>query len=139
MWLSMEQNAHTELLEQKSNTSLTSARAASDTSNEEDELLNLLQQQAETLSPTTVSVASKESENASQRSQQKTSRRDITGIQVQPISVSLAFGAKSTLRGTPWEEALSGVSGRRSKKTGKPAQRSVKEMEIISFWTQFFG
>ena len=133
----MEQNAHTELLEQTSNTSLTSARAASDMSNEEDELLNLLQQQAETLSPATVSVASKESENASQRSQQKTSRRDVIGIQVQPISVSLAFGAKSTLRGTPWEEALSG--GRRSKKAGKPAQRSVKEMEIISFWTQFFG
>lgn len=108
-------------------------------SNEEDELLNLFQQQAETLSPATVSVASKESENASQTSQQKTSRRDIAGIQVQPISVSLAYGAKSTLRGTPWEDALGGITGKRSKKAGKPAKRSVKEMEIISFWTQFFG
>ena len=138
MRLFREQNVHTDLLEQKSITNLTSARAASDMSNE-DKLLNLLQQQAGKLSPATVSVASKESENASQRSQQKTSKRDITGIQVQPIRVSLAFGAKSTLRGTPWEEALSGVTGKRLKKAGKPIQRSVKEMEIISFWTQFFG
>ena len=138
MRLSREQNVHTDLLEQKSITNLTSARAASDMSNE-GKLLNLLQQQAEKLSPATVSVASKESENASQRSQQEASKRDITGIQVQPISVSLAFGAKSTLRGTPWEEALSGITGKRLKKAGKPIQRSVKEMEIISFWTQFFG
>lgn len=134
----MEQNVHTDLLQPQRSTSLTNARAASDMSNEEDELLKLLQQQEETLSPASVSVASKESEKASQRSQQKNSG-DITGIQVQPISVLLAFGAKSTLRGTPWEEALGGITGKRSKKAGKPTQRSVKEMEIISFWTQFFG
>lgn len=134
----MEQNVHTDLLQPQRSTSLTNARAASDMSNEEDELLKLLQQQEETLSPASVSVASKESEKPSQRSQQKNSG-DITGIQVQPISVLLAFGAKSTLRGTPWEEALGGITGKRSKKAGKPTQRSVKEMEIISFWTQFFG
>jgi len=136
MWLSMEQNVQTDLLEPQRSAN---ASAASDMSNEEDELLNLHQQQAETFSLAIVSVASKESENASKRSQQKTSRRDITGVQVQPNSVSLAFGAKSTLRGTPWEEALGGVTRPRSKKAGKPTQRTVKEMEIISFWTQFFG
>ena len=132
----MKQNFQTDLLEPQRSAS---ARSASDMSNEEDELPSLLQQQAGTLSPT---VAFKESENASQRNQ-KTSSRYITGIQVQPISVSPALGAKSTLRGTPWEEALGGVTrpqtGKRSKKAGKPAQRTVKEMEIISFWTQFFG
>ena len=135
----MELNVETDLLEPQSSTS---ASAASDMSNEEDELLNLLQQQADTFSPAIGPVASKESENTSQRSQQKTKSRDVTAIQVQPVSVSLAFGVKSTLRGTPWEEALGGVTpqtGKRSKKAGKPAQRTVKEMEIISFWTQFFG
>ena len=136
----MEQNVHRDLLEPQGRTSLTSERTASDMSNEQDELVTeLLQQQEETLSRASVSVAAKKSEKASQRSQQKTNSRDITGIQVQPISVLLAFGAKSTLRGTPWEEALGGISGKRSKKAGKPTQRSVKEMEIISFWTQFFG
>ena len=111
----MEQNVHTDLLEPQRSTSLTSARVASDMSNEEAELLNLLQQQEEILSPASVSVASKESKKASRRSQQKTNSRDITGIQVQPISVVLAFGSKSTLRGTPWEEALGGITGNRSK------------------------
>ena len=136
MKLSMEQNVQTNLLQPQRSAS---ASVASDMSNEEDELLNLHQLQSETLSPAIVSVASKKSGNTSRRSQQKTNSRDTSGIQVQPIGVSLAFGAKSTLRGTPWEEALGGVTRPRSKKAGKPAQRTVKEMEIISFWTQFFG
>jgi len=138
----MELNVETDLL--KSQRSRT-ASAASDISNKEikeDELPNLVQQPAQPLSPDIVSAESKESENTSQRSQRKTNIRHITGIQVQPISVSLAFSEKSTLRGTPWEEALGGVTqqtGNRSKKAGKTTQRTLKEMEIISFWTQFFG
>jgi len=138
----MELHVETDFL--KSQRSRT-ASAASDISNKEikeDELPNLVQQPAQPLSPDIVSAESKESENTSQRSQRKTNIRHITGIQEQPISVSLAFSKKSTLRGTPWEEALGGVTqqtGNRSKKAGKTTQRTLKEMEIISFWTQFFG
>ena len=137
----MEQNVPTDLLEPETSID-SSAVSESNEDQGHDELLNLLQQQAQALSPAIVSVASKESENTSQRSQQKTRNRDITQIQLQPISVSLAFSGKSTLRGTPWEEALYGATpqtGKRSKKAGKPVQRTVKEMEIVSFWTQFFG
>lgn len=138
----MELNVQTDLLKPQRSTT---ASAASDISNKEikeDELPNLVQQPAQPLSPDIVSAASKESENTSQSSQRKTNIRHITGIQVQPISVSLAFSEKSTLRGTPWEEALGGVTpqtGNCLKKVGKTTQRTVKEMEIISFWTQFFG
>ena len=132
----MEQNVQTDLSEPQRSASTS---AASDMSKEEDELLDLHEPQAGTLTSAIVSVTSNEGENASKRSQQKRSKREITGIQVQPISVSLAFGAKSTLQGTPWEEALGGATRPRSKTARKPTQRTVKEMEIISFWTQFFG
>ena len=138
----MELKAQTDILEPQRSTSASAASNISNKEIKEDELPNLVQQPAQSFSPDIVSAASKESENTSQRSQRKTNIRHITGIQVQPIRVSLAFSEKSTLRGTPWEEALGGVTqqtGNRSKKAGKPTQRTVKEMEIISFWTQFFG
>lgn len=141
MWISLEQNVQTGPLEPERSMN-PSAASESNEDQRRDEPLILLQQRAQALSLAIVSVASKESENTSQRSQQKTRSRDITRIQAQPISVSLAFGGKSTLRGTPWEEALCGATpqtGKRSKKARKQDQRTVKEMEIVSFWTQFFG
>ena len=67
-------------------------------------------------------------------------------IQLQPISNSLCFGGRSTLQGTPWEDALYSSnkkskqpSEKCSKNTGKRDKRSVKEIKIAAFWKQFFG
>lgn len=67
-------------------------------------------------------------------------------IQLQPIGNSLCFGGRSTLQGTPWEDALYSSnkkskqpSEKCSKNTGKRDKRSVKEMKIAAFWKQFFG
>ncbi|KAL9976069.1 hypothetical protein ACROYT_G013312 [Oculina patagonica] len=141
MWISMAKNVQTDLLEQQRSMSPSTASASSEGQGHDD-FLDLLQRQPQTLLSTVVCVTSKENENTSRRSQEKTESQDLPRIQPQPISVSLAFGGKSTLRGTPWEEALCGdtpQTGKRSKKAGKPVQRTVKEKEIVSFWTQFFG
>ena len=137
----MEHNVQTDFLEPQGSKRSSTASASSKDQGPDDPL-NLLQQQSQTLSPAAVCVASKESDKTSHRNQQKTRSQDIARIQPQPIRVSLAFGGKSTLRGTPWEEALCGATpptGKRSKKAAKPVQRTVKEAEIVSFWTQFFG
>lgn len=141
MWISMEKNAQTDLLEPQRSISPSTASVSSEGQGPDD-FLDLLHRQPQRLSPPVVCAASKENENTSHRIQQKTESQDLPRIQPQPISVSLAFGGKSTLRGTPWEEALDGATpqtGKRSKKSGKPEQRTVKEKEIVSFWTHFFG
>ena len=141
MLSSMEQNVQTDPLEPQRNTSPSTALASSEHQGPDD-YHDMLQRQPQTLSPAVVSVASNEDDNSSQRSQQKTGSQDVARIQPRPISVLLAFGGKSTLRGTPWEEALCSDTprtGKRSKKAGNPVQRTVKETEIVSFWTNFFG
>lgn len=138
----MEKNVETNLLEPHRNTGPSTASVSSGEDLRPDDLLDLLQQQSQTCSPAVVCVASKENDNSSHTSQQKTASQDIAQIQALPISGLLAFGRKSTLRGTPWEEALCGETpqtGKRSKTAGKSAHRTVKETEIVSFWTQFFG
>lgn len=136
------ENVQTELLEVLEAHWSTSPSEASESSEDQvpemqDELLELLQQQSQALSPDLGYATSKESDKMPRRRQQK------PRIQLQPNSVSFAFGGKSTLRGTPWEDALCGVTPQtgelRSTKTGKPVQRTVKETEIVAFWTQFFG
>ena len=105
----------------------------------------LLQQQ----SPTSVAVPSTETKKTprkrfSRKSQQK-SRTQKALIHLQPISASLCFGEKSTLRGIPWEDALSSSAessqktGKRTIKAEKQEQRTLNETRIIAFWKQFFG
>ena len=139
----MEKNVETNLLEPHGKTGPSTASVSSSEEHRPaDDLLELLKQQSQTRSPAVVCVVSKENDNSSHTSQQKTASQDIAQIQTQPISGLLAFGWKSTLRGTPWEDALCGETpqtGKRSKAAGKSAHRTVKETEIVSFWTQFFG
>lgn len=136
----MEKNVETNLLEPHRSKGPSTASVSSSENHRPDDPLDLLQSQ--THSPAVVCVASKENENSSHTTQQKTASQEMAQIQAQPISGLLAFGGKSTLRGTPWEEALCGETpqtDKRSKTAGKSAQRTVKETEIVSFWTQFFG
>ena len=105
----------------------------------------LLQQR----SPTSVAVPTTENKKTtckrfSKKSQQK-SKTQKALIHLQPISASLCFGGKSTLRGTPWEDALSSSAesspqtGKGTIKAEKQEQRTLKETKIIAFWKQFFG
>jgi len=106
---------------------------------------DLLQQQ----SPTSVAIPSTENKKTprkrfNKKSQQKM-RTQKALIHLQPISASLCFGGKSTLRGTPWEDALSSSAecspqtGKRTIKVEKQEQRTLKETKTIAFWKQFFG
>lgn len=114
-----------------------------------------LQQQSQVLTgllPAPVSVPFKESKKTSRRrntrESHKKSRTQKALIQLQPISTSLCFGGRSTLRGTPWEDALSGSTEstdstlsieKHSEKAGKRDQGTFKETKIVTFWKQFFG
>lgn len=131
----MEQNIQPDLLDPQRSISPSTASESSEDQGAEiqSEPLELLQQRSQMASSTSISVPSKESRNTSQKSQQKKRRHSTARTEHQPITALFPFGGESTLRGTPWEEALYG------KRPGKPVQRTVKETEIVAFWTQFFG
>lgn len=90
--------------------------------------LETLQRRSRTFSPASISVSSKENKDT-------TATRNHGNAQTndQSFAATFSVSGKSTLKGTPWEEALPG------KCPGKKIQRRDKETEIVSFWTQFFG
>ena len=106
-----------------------------------------MHQQSEVLPhQTSFVVPSKESKKSPSKRYhgeiQKKHRTQKALVELQPISKAFCFGWSSTLQGTPWEDALSHGStqtGKRSIKTGKPDQKTFKEMENMAFWKQFFG
>lgn len=151
----MEQNLPTNLLDAQSVTSDSSEEQES--TQTQSELLHLditlLQQQSQALPPASipaVPVPSKDTTKTPRKRYNRESRPKSTSqkalIQLQPISASLCFGGKSTLLGTPWEDALSASAtestprtGTRSIKAGEQDQRTFNEKKIIAFWKKFFG
>ena len=110
------------------------------------DLISMHQQSEVRPHRTSFVVPSKESKKSHSKryhgETQKKHRTQKALVELQPISKSFCFGWSSTLQGTPWEDALSHGStqtGKRSIKTGKPDQKTFKEMENIAFWKQFFG
>ena len=92
-----------------------------------------VQRMSRTLSPASISVSSEENKVTTTRSQLKTKNHCILRTDNQSYTASFPRSEESTLRGTPWEEALHG------KRPGKRIQRTDRETEIIAFWRQFFG
>ena len=136
-----------------------SPSTASDSSEDQDLLqskrqgvleLNVsLQPQPERPPCVSASVPSKESTKSCRKScqrephQKRRSKKAL--VQLQPISASLCLEGSSTLRGTPWEDALNSSnestppSVKHSTKTAQPDHKSFKEVKIVAFWQQFFG
>lgn len=133
---------------------------ASDSSEDQDSLqskrqgimeLNLtLQTQSEGPPCVSVSVrppkeSTKSCCKSCQREPHRKRRSNKDLVQLQPISASLCLGESSTLRGTPWEDALSSSnestrpSVKHSTKAAQPDRKSFKEMKMAAFWQQFFG
>lgn len=95
--------------------------------------LETLQRRSRTFSPASISVSSKENKDTTATSQHEIRNHGNAQTNDQSFAATFSVSGKSTLKGTPWEEALHG------KCPGKQIQRSDKETEVVSFWTQFFG
>lgn len=95
--------------------------------------LETLQRRSRTFSPASISVSSEENKDTTATSQHEIRNHGIAQTNDRSFGATFSVSGKSTLKGTPWEEALHG------KCPGKQIQRSDKETEVVSFWTQFFG